>query len=129
MAMRAQPMIAVADVAASSRWYQAALGATSGHGGVEYEQLLVDGRLVLQLHDLGVGHHHGEIGDPHVRLGNGVALWFEVDEFDETVERIRHAAAAITKDVHLNPNANHREIWVRDPDGYQVVFAEPYGDR
>jgi catechol 2,3-dioxygenase-like lactoylglutathione lyase family enzyme len=127
--MRAQPMIAVHDVEASSRWYQQVLGATSGHGGAEYEQLLVDGRLVMQLHDFGVGHHHGEIGDPDVALGNGVALWFETDEFDATVERIQAAGCTIAKDVHVNPNAGHREVWVRDPDGYLVVFAEPYGDR
>jgi AcrR family transcriptional regulator len=27
-------------------------------------------------------------------------------------------------DVHVNPNAKHREIWLRDLDGYLVVFAE-----
>jgi catechol 2,3-dioxygenase-like lactoylglutathione lyase family enzyme len=122
-------MIAVTDVEASSRWYQDVLGATSGHGGAEYEQLLVDSRLVLQLHDLGVGHHHGSIGDPGVPLGNGVALWFETDDLDETVERVRRTDCTIVKDVHLNPNAHHREIWLLDRDGYLVVFAEPYGDR
>jgi catechol 2,3-dioxygenase-like lactoylglutathione lyase family enzyme len=127
--MRAQPMIAVRDVEASSRWYQAVLGATSGHGGAEYEQLLVDGRLVLQLHDLGVGHHHGTIGDPDQPRGNGVALWFETDEFDATVRRVHAASCTIIKDEHVNPNAGHREIWVTDPDGYLVVFAEPYEDR
>ncbi len=127
--MRPQPMIAVTDVQASSQWYQSVLGATSGHGGAEYEQLLVDGRLVLQLHHLGVGHHHGTMGDPDVPRGNGVALWFEIDRFTATVERIRAASCTISKDVHLNPNAGHHEIWVIDPDGYLVVFAEPYGDR
>ena len=29
---------------------------------------------------------------------------------------------------HLNPNANHRELWLRDPDGYVVVLASAYGD-
>jgi catechol 2,3-dioxygenase-like lactoylglutathione lyase family enzyme len=126
--MLAQPMIAVHDVEASSRWYQDVLGAVSGHGGPEYEQLVVNGRLVLQLHDLSVGHHHGTIGDPDLPLGNGVAVWFETDAFDETVGRIRASSCSIEKDVHLNPNAGHREIWVRDPDGYLVVFAEPYAE-
>jgi len=30
--------------------------------------------------------------------------------------------------VHVNPNAKHRELWVKDPDGYTVVVAEPDGD-
>lgn len=59
--VRPQPMIAVADVARASRWYQEVLGATSGHGGPENEQLLVDGELVMQLHKLAAGHHHGAI--------------------------------------------------------------------
>jgi hypothetical protein len=36
-------MIAVADVEKASQWYQHVLGAASGHGGAEYEQLLVNG--------------------------------------------------------------------------------------
>jgi hypothetical protein len=32
----------------------------------------------------------------------------------------------IETDVHVNPNSEHREIWLRDPDGYRVVIAEPY---
>jgi catechol 2,3-dioxygenase-like lactoylglutathione lyase family enzyme len=119
-------MISVADVEASSRWYQQVLGAASGHGGPEYEQLLVDGCLVMQLHRLEVEHHHGTIGDPGKPVGNGVALWFEAADFDAAVGRIRAAGARIETDVHINPNASHREIWIRDPDGYLVVFAEPY---
>jgi hypothetical protein len=30
--------------------------------------------------------------------------------------------------VHRNPNADHRELWIRDPDGYTVVIASPDGD-
>ena len=46
------PLIAVADVPASSRFYEQILGASSGHGGDEYEQVIVEGELVLQLHAL-----------------------------------------------------------------------------
>ncbi|MBR7837082.1 VOC family protein [Actinospica durhamensis] len=122
--VRPQPMIAVADVGASSRWYQLVLGATSGHGGGEYEQLLVDGSMVMQLHLLEEAHHHGTIGNPSAALGNGVALWFEADGFDEAVARCHGADVRIETDVHTNPNAGHREIWLRDPDGYLVVLAE-----
>lgn len=124
--VRAQPMIAATDVETSSRWYQLVLGATSGHGGKEYEQLLVDGILIMQLHLLEVGHHHGSIGTPSTTLGNGVALWFETDTFDQAVERCHQTDVQIETDVHTNPNAGHREIWLRDPDGYLVVLAEPY---
>lgn len=117
-------MIAVANVVQASRWYQRVLGATSGHGGDEYEQLLVDGVMILQLHRLDAGHHHGAIGDPERPIGNGIAVWFEADDFDPAVGRLRDVAAEIVTDVHLNPNAGHREIWIRDLDGYLVVLAE-----
>jgi catechol 2,3-dioxygenase-like lactoylglutathione lyase family enzyme len=124
--VRPQPMIAVADVEAASRWYQQVLGASSGHGGAEYEQLLVDGQLIMQLHRLEIGHHHGTIGDPGQPVGNGVALWSETADFDAVVRRIQAVRAHIVTDVHVNPNAGHREIWIRDPDGYLVILAEPY---
>lgn len=120
-------MIAVTEVERSSRWYQQVLGAVSGHGGAQYGQLLVDGQLVMQLHRLESGHHHGTIGDPAQPIGNGVVLWFEAADFDAAVDRSRRAQAQVQTDVHLNPNAGHREIWLRDPDGYLVVLAEPSG--
>lgn len=123
--VRPQPLLSVADVERASRWYQRILGATSGHGGPEYEQLLVDDVMILQLHRLEVGHHHGALADPARPLGNGVALWFETPAFDAVVERVRRANAHVVTDVHVNPNAGHREIWLRDPDGYLVVVAEP----
>lgn len=124
--VRPQPMLVVQDVPASSRWYQAVLGASSGHGGPEYEQLLVDGELVLQLHHLEVDHHHGAMADPDAPRGNGVAVWFEADDFDAAVSRARDAGVTVQTDVHHNPNAGHREIWLRDLDDYLVVIAEPY---
>jgi catechol 2,3-dioxygenase-like lactoylglutathione lyase family enzyme len=120
-------MIAVADVEKSSAWYQHVLGTESGHGGPEYERLEVGGTLIMQLHRLEVSHHHGTIGDPALPIGNGLALWFELDSFDDAVDRLRTAGATIETDVHVNPNSQHREIWLRDPDGYLVVLAEQSG--
>jgi catechol 2,3-dioxygenase-like lactoylglutathione lyase family enzyme len=116
-------MIAVRDVEKSSAWYGEVLGAASGHGGADYEQLLVDGVLILQLHRLDVGHHHGTIGDPGQVLGNGVALWFATDDVDAAAARARAAGATIQTDVHHNPNAGHDELWLRDLDNYLVVLA------
>jgi catechol 2,3-dioxygenase-like lactoylglutathione lyase family enzyme len=127
--MRPQPLIAVADVEASSRWYQGLLGARSGHGGAEYERLIVGGELVLQLHAWDEDHHHGGMGDPDDRpYGNGVLLWFETPDFDGAVERARRSGATIVQEPHVSPNARHRELWVRDPDGYVVVLSSPDGE-
>ncbi len=119
----AQPLLTVRDVPAASRWYQTILGATSAHGGDEYERLEVDGMLILQLHAFDEDHHHGAFATPGVPLGNGVAVWFEVASFDAAVARARTAKPTIVTDVHVNPNAGHRELWLRDLDGYLVVLA------
>lgn len=116
-------MIAVTDVEKSSAWYCEVLGATSGHGGSEYEQVLVDGELILQLHKLELGHHHGTIGDPAVPLGNGVALWFQLDALEPAIDRAARIGAAVQTDLHHNPNAHHEEIWLRDPDDYLVILT------
>ena len=122
--MRPQPLIVVHDVEASSRWYRALLGCRSAHGGAEYERLVdAAGVLVLQLHAWDV-HEHRHLGDPALASrGNGVLVWFEVDDFDAAVARARGLAAAVLEEPHVNPNAGHREIWLRDPDGYVVVLA------
>ncbi len=133
--MRPQPLLAVGDVEASSRWYQRLLGCKSDHGGPEYERLVFDGELVLQLHDWGVEHHHGAIGDPAARpYGNGVLLWFEIEDFDGALGRAEELNAAVVLPAHRNPPEGqpggpaHREIWLRDPDGYTVVLASPDGE-
>lgn len=142
--MRAQPLIVCRDVDASSRFYQRLLGCASGHGDAEgrhsqgeYERL-VDPRLhhsrwgtdglVLQLHAWDEDHHHGPMGDPTLPIGNGVLLWFEVDDFNAVVARARELGARVIRDVHVNPNAGHRELWIADLDGYTVVVASPDGD-
>jgi catechol 2,3-dioxygenase-like lactoylglutathione lyase family enzyme len=52
-----------------------------------------------------------------------VLLWFETDDFDAAVARARALGAQVLEEPHENPNAGHREIWLRDPDGYVVVIA------
>lgn len=126
--MHPQPLIAVRDVEASSRWYQQVLGTQSGHGGAEYERLVSEGRLILQLHHWDA-HEHPHLGRPERGpAGNGVLLWFQTDRFDAALQRIRQAGATILEGPKVNPFANHREIWIQDPDGYVVVLAGAEGD-
>jgi predicted enzyme related to lactoylglutathione lyase len=132
--MRPQPLICVDDVEATSRWYQHLLGCRSDHGGAEYERLVSPrGDLILQLHRWEVEHHHGRIGDPNARpYGNGVLLWFEVEDIDAAIARAAELNAEIVMPRHRNPpdgdgGPNHWEIWLRDPNGYAVVLASPDG--
>lgn len=126
--MNPQPLIVVRDVAESRRWYVAALGLTAAHGGDEYEQLQWEGRMVAQLHRW-EAHEHPHIGDPASSArGNGVVIWFQTDAFDDALARIRAANVDVLEGPQVNPNARHREIWLRDPDGYVVVVAGRMGD-
>jgi hypothetical protein len=60
--------------------------------------------------------------------GNGVLLWFQIEDFGAAVARARALSAEILEGPRVNPSAHHREIWLRDPDGYIVVLAGAYGD-
>ena len=128
-------MLVVRDVEASSLWYQQVLGCISGHGGTEYERLVDgDGELIMQLHHWDSEHHHGTMGDPEAVRGNGVLVWFEVDDFDDALARTTALAVNVVLAPHRNPPEGepggpaHREFWFKDLDGYTVVLASPDGE-
>src|SRR5579863_315163 len=101
--MRPRPLIAVTNVEASSRWYQRLLGCRSDHGGPVYERLLWNGKLVLQLHSFESDHDHGPIGDRNDKpYGNGILLWFEVEDFDAVLERCTEMGVEIVMPRHRN---------------------------
>ena len=126
-----QPLIAVRNVRASSRWYVELLGADSipehPHRDV-YDRISHFGRLLLQLHAWDAEEHPNLVNADAAPPGHGVLLWFQVDDFDLVVERARGLEAEIIEEPHINPAPRHREIWLRDPDGYVVVVASPDGE-
>ena len=131
LGVRPQPLIAVRDVRASSRWYQQLLAAEvlPEHPHRDsYDRLLDHGHLILQLHAWDVENHPNLVDAKASRPGHGVLLWFEVDDFDAAVERARSLRAEVIEEPHVNPAPGHREIWIRDPDGYVVVIASPDGE-
>jgi catechol 2,3-dioxygenase-like lactoylglutathione lyase family enzyme len=130
-AVEAQPLIAVRNVRASSRWYTELLGADSlpehEHREV-YERISCAGRLLLQLHAWDEENHPNLVNADAAPPGHGVLLWFQVDDFDAAVERARGLGAEIIQGPHVNPAPQHREIWLHDPDGHVVVLASPDGE-
>jgi len=100
--------------------------------GPEYDRLVSNARLILQLHRWDVKHDHGKIGDQNLARGNGVLVWFEIDDFDAAVARAEEMQIEMIRPRHRNPPSgdtgpNHWECWLRDPDGYTVVLASPEG--
>ena len=131
LTVEAQPLIAVRDVRASSRWYTELLGADSlpdhAHRDL-YDRISCSGRLLLQLHAWDEENHPNLVNRDLAPPGHGVLLWFQVEDFDSAVSRARGLGADVIDGPLVNPAPRHREIWLRDPDGYVVVLASPDGE-
>lgn len=118
-------MVVVDDVEAASRWFQDVLGVRSAHGGPEYEMLVDDDTIVLQLHQW-EADEHPNLGDPTDRSrGNGILLWFAVSDIDDVIGRAGEHGARVLDGPLTNPNSGLREVWLAGPDGYVVVAAGP----
>jgi hypothetical protein len=129
--VEAQPLIAVRDVRVSSRWYSDLLGADTlpdhSHRDV-YDRITHSGRLLLQLHAWDEEDHPNLVNADAAALGHGVVLWFQVNDFDAAIDRVRRLNAEIIEGPFVNPAPRHREIWLRDIDGYVVVLASCDGE-
>jgi catechol-2,3-dioxygenase len=125
--MKVEPLIVVKDVQASSEFYQNILLCESGHGGDEYEMLISDGNLILQLHEQDADEHPG-MYEKNTAVGNGVLLWFRTNEFESAVKRVIEFSPEIVAEPHINPNAHQNEIWFKDLDGYMIVISNNFGD-
>jgi hypothetical protein len=55
--------------------------------------------------------------------GNGLLLFFRVDDFDMALRRARALVTRLEEEPHLNPNTQTREFSLRDPDGYYVSIS------
>jgi hypothetical protein len=123
--MQPQPLIALADVAEGSLWFQNVLGLTSGHGGPQYEMLMDGDAIVAQLHNW-EAHEHPHMGSPSdPSRGNGVLLWYTTDDFDAAMARVDDNNADVLDGPLVNPNSRMCEVWLRGPEGYVVVVAGP----
>jgi hypothetical protein len=56
--------------------------------------------------------------------GNGLLLFFRVDDYDEALNRARALVARFEEEPHVNPNTQTREFSLLDPDGYYVTISE-----
>lgn len=84
--------------------------------------------MLLQLHAWDEEDHPNLVNAGAAPPGHGVVLWFQLDDFDAAVDRARRLRAEVIAGPLFNPAPRHREIWLRDPDGYVVVIASPDGE-
>jgi hypothetical protein len=55
--------------------------------------------------------------------GNGLLLFFRVDDFDMALNRARAFVGRFEEEPHVNPNTQTKEFSLRDPDGYYVTIS------
>jgi catechol 2,3-dioxygenase-like lactoylglutathione lyase family enzyme len=123
-------IIGVSDVARSLSWYQTLLGLPAAPPAHDHfgQVLDSDGTVMLSLHAWGA-HDHPSLRSPFdSQPGNGLLLFFRVDDFDQAVERARALVATLDEEPHVSENTGTAEFALCDPDGYRVmVSALPAG--
>ena len=91
---------------------------------VDFGQLLdSDGTVLLCLHQWGAHEHPSLMSPDHGMPGNGLLLFFRVDDIDEALQRARGLVPGFAEEPHVNPNTRTKEFSVRDPDGYYVTLS------
>ena len=118
------PIIAVKDVGASTKWYQQIFG-FKVHGGHEWFAVLLseNDEIILCLHKWDE-HEHPTMMNPAITPGNGLILYFRTGNLDVIRQNAGKAGACIEEEIHLNPNSNKKEFSFRDPDGYYLTVTE-----
>jgi catechol 2,3-dioxygenase-like lactoylglutathione lyase family enzyme len=122
---RTWTIIGVHDVPASFAWYQSLFGQPETRPGHEYfgQILDSDGTVLLCLHQWGAHGHPSLMSRDDATPGNGLLLFFRVDDFDMAVRRARTLVARLEEEPHTNPNTRTLEFSLRDPDGYYVTIS------
>lgn len=122
---RTWTIIGVADVARSFAWYQSLLGLPAADPGHDYfgQILDTDGTVLLCLHRWGAHEHPSLMSPGQATAGNGLLLFFRVDDVEEALIRARPLVAALDEEPHINPSTGTMEFSLRDPDGYYVTIS------
>lgn len=122
---RVWPIIGVTDVARSFAWYRTLFGQPAGAPAHDYFGQLRDddGEVLLCVHRWGA-HDHPSLADrERAEPGNGLILFFRVDDFDASLARARTLVDALVAEPEVNPATGTREFTLRDPDGYYVMVS------
>ena len=122
---RTWTIIGVNDVATSFKWYQSLLGLPEALPGHDYfgQILDADGTVLVCLHQWGTHEHPSLMSPDEAPPGNGLLLFFRVDDYEMALKRARVLVASFEEEPHVNPNTQTMEFSVRDPDGYYVTIS------
>ena len=59
----------------------------------------------------------------YVTPGNGLLLFFRVDDFDLALQRSRSLVTRLEEEPQVTPNTQTKEFSLRDSDGYYVTIS------
>ena len=118
-------IIGVRDVPASFKWYQSLFGQPKTGPEHEYfgQILDMDGTVLLCLHQWAAHDHPSLMSPDDGTPGNGLLLFFRVDDYEMALERAGVLVGRLEEQSHLNPNTQTMEFSLRDPDGYYVTIS------
>src|SRR6187431_1111438 len=118
-------IIGVRDVPTSCKWYQSLFGQPETPSAHDYfgQILDADGTVLLCLHKWGEHGHPSLMAPDPGTPGNGLLLFFRVDDFDLSLQRARSLVTGLEEEPHINPNTGTAEFSLRDPDGYYVTMS------
>jgi predicted enzyme related to lactoylglutathione lyase len=123
---RTWTIIGVRNVASSFTWYQSLFGLPASAPAHDYfgQILDTDGTVLLCLHSWG-DHEHPSLTSPDKAApGNGLLLFFRVEDFQETLARARKLVAKLETEPKLNPSTGTVEFELRDLDGYCILVSD-----
>lgn len=122
---RTWTIIGVSDVRNSCKWYQSLFGQPRAPPGHDYFGQILDsgGTVLLCLHQWGAHGHPSLMSPGEASPGNGLLLFFRVDDFGPVLQRARALVARFDEEPHVNPNTQTREFSLRDQEGYYVTIS------
>ena len=122
---RTWTIIGVMDVSASFNWDQSLFGQSETAPGHEYwgQILDTDGTVLLCLHQWGAEEHPPLMSPDDGTPGNGLLLFFCVDDYEMALKRARDLVDRFEEEPRVNPNTQRWEFSLRDPDGYYVTIS------
>lgn len=126
---RTWAIIGVRDVPLSFKWYQSLFGQPAMSPAHPYwgQILDSDGTVLLCLHEWGAHDHPSLMSPDKGKPGNGLLLFFRVDDFDQALKRARALVTRLEEEPHVNPATGTQEFALRDPDGYYVMLSAHEG--
>jgi len=122
---RTWTIIGVGDVAGSFNWYQSLFGRPeTSPAHPDFGQIVdADGTVLLCLHEWGAHGHPSLMSPAQATPGNGLILFFRVDDFDPILQRANALVSRFEEEPHVNPSTGTKEFSLRDPDGYYVTIS------